>query len=200
MENRPPESAYAREARATELLYQTLARNAPRYGSPTPPSFSSSSSSSSSRRFSKRLGVAELSAFAERIATADSAGHKGDEASYVRLLASRKFNSAKLADKIGSLESTICNRPYARSKLEGSNIEGYIAHNHDMVVSDTINKAKMRVELDIEVSQRTRWSWRQLMGPKMGASGGGGSSGVAGAIMAGGAGGGGGGGRAEEGG
>ena len=189
VENRPPESAYAREARATELLYQTLARKAPRHGSPTPPSFSSSSSS---RRFSKRLGVAELSAFAERIATADSAGHKGDEASYVRLLASRKFNSAKLADKIGSLESTICNRPYARSKLEGSNIEGYIAHNHDMVVSDTINKAKMRVELDIEVSQRTRWSWRQLMGPKMGASGGG-SSGVAGAILAGGGGGGGGG-------
>ena len=122
----------------------------------------SASSSGRPHRFFNRR-VVELDEAALKLGTSNTA--PADKMSYVRLLSSKNFDTQDLARHIRELPDHIHTRSSLRGKLEGSSIEGYIAHQQDTIVIDAIVKARERVEQEVQYAQRANWSWAELMGP-----------------------------------
>jgi len=115
------------------------------------------SSPASNRHVSR--GVAELTEFSKQWTKDPSIGQNNLDA--FRLLSQKNFDAKKLFEDVSNIQVKTSDDSAVR--LEGTDIEGYLAHQHDMIILTAIEEAKQGAEDHVQEMQR-RWAaaeWSQ---------------------------------------
>jgi len=110
--------------------------------------------------FAVSHGVSELTEFSKQWNREASAHHgvTTDPSSNMeafRMLSQKNFDAKKLLEDVNSIHVKVVDDSTAR--LEGTDIDGYLAHHHDMIILTAIDEARHGAEDHVHEMQR-RWA------------------------------------------